>query len=306
LLNIRELAQQARSYAKSYTDTKNVLRDFASTLEFEQKMRGGRKVLVLNKGDVPGLLFVGDVHGDLRTVSMLLERANAPTLLDQGYRIVFLGDYIDRGYEQLEALLFIALLKQRLGSSVITLRGNHEPLSWLPVYPHDFPHVLRARFGAEQAQEIYSMCRDLFEHLLFLLYIPERVLAVHGGPPITRVLKMDSADEILRVEDDPEALEDILWSDPVDELTEPPWTFSFRGAGKLWGPPITKEVLKKLRVRIIVRGHEPCPLGYKLNHEGRVVTVFSMKGYYGNVSAAVMVTDIDGIDRDVEKKMVLA
>ena len=304
-IDVEEIAARARTTSKSYLDTKSILRDFLSELEFEQKQRGGRQVLTLSISEMPGAVFVGDVHGDLRTLCELLRRANLSELIDRGYRIVFLGDYIDRGPEQLEALLFVALLKQRLGSKVLTLRGNHEPLSWLPVYPHDFPYVLRARFGEEQSRELYALCREVFEHLILLLYVPSKLIAVHGGPPITRVLSLERPEDILSVESDNEALEDILWSDPVDDL-ETPWMYSYRGAGKLWGPQVTQATLRKLGIELIIRAHEPCPIGYKLNHGGRVLTLFSMKGYYGNIAAAAMVTDIETVGKDIEKKMVLA
>jgi protein phosphatase len=33
-----------------------------------------------------------------------------------------------------------------------------------------------------------------------------------------------------------------------------------------------------LKVNILIRGHEPAELGYKINHAGKVLTLFSRKG----------------------------
>jgi hypothetical protein len=33
-----------------------------------------------------------------------------------------------------------------------------------------------------------------------------------------------------------------------------------------------------LGVKILIRGHEPCEEGFRINHNGRVLTLFSMKG----------------------------
>jgi protein phosphatase len=71
-------------------------------------------------------------------------------------------------------------------------------------------------------------------------------------------------------------LEDLLWSDPDDTVTgvEP----SPRGAGKLFGEDVTDQTLNKLNVRMIVRGHESVDQGFKLNHDGKILTLFSRRG----------------------------
>jgi hypothetical protein len=51
-----------------------------------------------------------------------------------------------------------------------------------------------------------------------------------------------------------------------------------RGAGKLFGRSVTETVLNKLGVKILIRGHEQCPEGFKLNHDDKVLTLFSRKG----------------------------
>jgi protein phosphatase len=51
-----------------------------------------------------------------------------------------------------------------------------------------------------------------------------------------------------------------------------------RGAGKFFGKNITEKVLAKLNVKVLIRGHEPCEEGFKINHEGKVLTLFSRKG----------------------------
>ena len=41
-------------------------------------------------------------------------------------KLVFLGDYIDRGPFGVEVILLLLILKQRYPTSVYLLRGNHE------------------------------------------------------------------------------------------------------------------------------------------------------------------------------------
>ena len=188
---------------------------------------------------------------------------------------------------------------------MFTLRGNHEPPPWLPPYPHDYPYHLAVRFGHDEAERLYELSQQVFEHMPLLLYIPGHLLAMHGGPPISRLLRYQAPNDILAINNDREAIEEILWSDPIEEEIE--WSYSYRGAGKLWGSTVTKQALSKLKIRAIIRGHEPCMMGYKLNHGNRVLTLFTMRGYYGNVNAAVAVIDLehDSWHEELEKHVII-
>ena len=67
------------------------------------------------------LVAIGDIHGRLRRLQKLLS-AIGPTADD---RLVFLGDYIDRGPDSYEVIELILQLKEDFPKT-ITLRGNHE------------------------------------------------------------------------------------------------------------------------------------------------------------------------------------
>ncbi len=290
MTSIEQIFEQAKEAAQDSYEYRRVLEEFLSTLSFEAKHIQHNHVVTLNRS--AKLIFVGDVHGDLQTLyELFTKRLDVDRHLRECGYIVFLGDYVDRGPYQLEVLAFVAMLKSLWSSQVFTLRGNHEPPPWLPPYPHDYPYHLATRFGRDEAEQLYELSQHVFEHMPLLLHIPGHLLAVHGGPPISRLLRYGSPEEILAIDDDREAIEEILWSDPIEEEIE--WSFSYRGAGKLWGTTVTKQALSKLKIRAVIRGHEPCIAGYKLNHENRVLTLFTMKGYYGNVSAAIAVIDLE-------------
>lgn len=68
----------------------------------------------------------------------------------------------------------------------------------------------------------------------------------------------------------------MLWSDPTEMIKgvcESP-----RGAGRLFGEKITNEVLRRFKVKILIRGHEPCTDGFEIKHNGKILTLFSRKG----------------------------
>lgn len=72
-------------------------------------------------------LVIGDIHGGLRALHQVLERA-AVTPHD---RLIFLGDYVDGWSQSPEVLDFLIELDQRF--SCIFIRGNHDDLlsEWL-------------------------------------------------------------------------------------------------------------------------------------------------------------------------------
>jgi protein phosphatase len=98
---------------------------------------------------------------------------------------------------------------------------------------------------------------------------------VHGGLSP----KIDGMQDLARAHmthPEQEFLEDLLWSDPNDVIQDV--SPSPRGAGKLFGKSVTERVLEKLNAKILIRGHEPCEKGFKINHDGKVLTLFSRKG----------------------------
>ena len=109
---------------------------------------------------------------------------------------------------------------------------------------------------------------------------------VHGGlsPRIRNLQDIAQADER-----HDSILEDLLWSDPEENLQSV--SFSPRGAGKLFGKKITAQVLDSLEAKILIRGHEQSDSGFKINHEGKVLTLFSRKGspYFNRFGAYLMV-----------------
>jgi protein phosphatase len=298
-MNIDMLYRKALEIGFNADEFRNVLKEFKNRLEFDHVLRNKRIIIIAK--NINKAVFFGDIHGDIETLYALLKKINIEDLINNQWYIVFLGDYIDRGYQQIETIAFIAMLKNAYPSNIITLRGNHEPYKNLEPYPHDYPNHLVYKFGRDEGLDLYELSRETFDLMPLALYIPSKILAVHGGPPIIRIIKYNNIDDILTLEEDPEAIEDILWSDPIeDESIE--YSLSYRGAGKLWGLPITLKTLEKLNIKLIIRGHEPVE-GYKLSHKGKVITLFSMKGYYGNTIASCLKLSLDELD-NVENNIV--
>lgn len=72
-------------------------------------------------------LVIGDIHGGLRALHQIFERAKVTT----NDQLIFLGDYVDGWSQSPEVLDFLIALKQQ--QNCIFIRGNHDDLlhSWL-------------------------------------------------------------------------------------------------------------------------------------------------------------------------------
>ncbi len=245
-------------------------------------------------------VVIGDLHGDLESLSVILEKSNFQNRIEHNKDsvLIFLGDYGDRGPHSAEIFYVVLSLKLAYPKQVILLRGNHEGPTDLLASPHDLPLQLQERFK-EKWVVAYAKLRELFACLYNAVYIQERYLMVHGGlPPKIRSLQEIAQADTLHPQKS--YLEDLLWSDPEEAVqgTYP----SPRGAGNLFSKAVTQEVLKKLNAQLLIRGHEPCPEGFKINHDGKILTLFSRKGSpYFNEQAAYLDMHLSEIVDRAEK-----
>ena len=65
---------------------------------------------------------IGDIHGRMDLLERLLDR------LDPTHPLVFVGDYVDRGENSAEVLVYLSELSAEDGRSVCCLKGNHEEM----------------------------------------------------------------------------------------------------------------------------------------------------------------------------------
>jgi protein phosphatase len=220
-------------------------------------------------------LVIGDLHGDLESLNVILQTSQFIEKMHKTPEatLIFLGDYGDRGEKSPETYYLILKLKLAFPQQVVLLRGNHEAPKDLLGVPHDLPVQFQDRFG-DAWQETYEKIRDFHACLYNAVYVEGRYLMLHGGvsPNINSLQDIAQAQE----NHNEDLLEDILWNDPDEKVRDV--SFSPRGAGKLFGKKVTEEVLERLNAKILIRGHETSNVGFKINHGGKVLTLFSGKG----------------------------
>ncbi|MEZ0290516.1 MAG: metallophosphoesterase family protein [Sulfolobales archaeon] len=291
---MRDLISDIISISRSPDDIMRTLQEFREIMFRERDLREYPRGLVrLREGRY---YAVGDIHGDMDTFSRILGEYGLIRHLEERGYVVFLGDYIDRGYRQVEVFIGIALLKIYYRDRVVILRGNHEGPEHLLPYPHDYPHVLIYRFGSDAGSRIYSISREIFNLMPYAAYHENSLLFVHGGIPVFTTDECPSDIRCILDADDPysRTLEEILWNDPLRGDLDLEFATSPRGAGYLWGLSVTRRFLDKTRLKGVVRGHEPSWSGYMFDHDNKVLTLFSRLGdpYYNSYAAIAYLGNI--------------
>ena len=234
----------------------------------------GEKQLIEVDGRVA---VVGDTHGDLQS------SVNALRIDADFY--VFLGDYVDRGPQQLANINYLLSVKLEHPDKVVLLRGNHE--SPLMNYNYGFYYEVARKYGAD----VYRVYAELFSLMPYSALINSTVFAVHGGIA-RRLSKLEEIEGLPKGDLVPsnELAFEILWNDP-DESVE---TFSPspRGEGVyLFGRKPVVDFLESNGLEMIVRAHEYFPSGIYPYFDGKVISLFSCRYYPATTPKAVILED---------------
>jgi len=253
----------------------------------EQRKRRDPFIEIMSRNRV---IVFGDIHGDLDTELRILKRVSVEELRNGDTHLVFLGDYVDRGPNQVEVLASVLKLKLEFPENVTVLRGNHESTPDLRVAPHDFPDELIRRYGLRRGNELNLEFEKLFYIMPLTALLERSVLLLHGGLPTTTYDRATTIQEYLGgmgPTDKRIIRAEILWNDPIErEIVRAP---SPRGIGYLFGRKLTRWVIKRFKIEYVIRGHEVPAEGYKINHDGRVITLVSRVGPpYFNVKATYL------------------
>ncbi|MHC1610915.1 MAG: metallophosphoesterase family protein [Candidatus Methanospirareceae archaeon] len=271
-----------RAFKADVEEYSALIAEAKELLAEEHRLRNGSGLVRIDPHAVKKIVVIGDIHGDLESLVHILKQREVAT----ADRIIFLGDYGDRGEESAEVYYLILRLKAGTGERVIMLRGNHEGPPGIPFRPHELPIFFIRRYG-EHGKALYRAVKELWEHFPYAVLVTGRYLMVHGGLPAD----VASVDDLAYARDahpSSSALEELLWSDPI----EGKGCFeSVRGAGKLFGEDVTDKVLRISGVKTLIRSHEPCE-GIEVRQGGKILTLFSRKGApYFNTRAAYLVLD---------------
>ena len=273
-----------RAFAAGVEEFSALIDAAKEALNREKESRAGSGLVLIAPEAVNTVAVIGDIHGDLESLVHILGDPD----VGEADKIIFLGDYGDRGTESVEVYHLLLMLKVSAGEGekIILLRGNHEGPPDMPVMPHDLPLFFTRKYGA-RGRELYTRIKELWEYFPHAVLVPGSYLMAHGGLPATITSGEDIA-SARETHPSSSIFEEILWSDPIEGTG---YFVSMRGAGWMFGEDITDVILRAVGVKTFIRSHEPCE-GVEVRQSGKVLTLFSRKGapYYNN-RAAYLILD---------------
>jgi diadenosine tetraphosphatase ApaH/serine/threonine PP2A family protein phosphatase len=265
-----------------------------AALQAERQMKGivGGRVEggLVEIHELQNLAVISDLHGDSYSLFRILDEINYEKFLSRPKnKLVFLGDYVDRGSDSVSVIYAVCHLKHAYPDSVVLMRGNHESPAEFPFPSHDLPYRIRERFG-NSGRDVYGRLLSMFKLLTLATVVPDRLLLVHGGLPTEDAVIANFHKAIATAQDShvrSRVLEELLWNDPRRLDGAPGWEPSRRGIGRHFGSGITRRWLNATNTRAIVRGHEPCQ-GFRLDHDDTIMTLFSCREAYPAFKAAYL------------------
>lgn len=233
----------------------------------------------------------GDTHSDYISIKLALYEIGE---LNRDKRIIFLGDYTDRGYSHLEEIGLILMLKYIYPESIYLLRGNHDTGSItkenepkLGVGKQDntdyFLFYIWDLYKENKVSKQFVLNHlKFFEELCInamLDFEDKKIMAVHGGIPRPDLEKenyywylnrlSDIYDDELKDSNGKTSVYSMLWSDPKEEIMR--WD-----KGRFGFTEAHFDAFKShIGFDIMIRGHEAPEEGYREFYGGKILNIFS-------------------------------
>jgi len=215
------------------------------------------------------VIICGDIHGQIHDLVELFRKGGE--IPNSSY--VFMGDYVDRGYNGVEVLELLLALKVKYPEHITLLRGNHE--SRQICFAYGFYEEITRKYGNANAWEYFT---DLFDYLPLAALIEGRIFCVHGGlsPYISTVDQIRLINRKMEIPREG-VFCDLMWSDPDDIET---WIISCRGAGWIYGWKVVDEFTHINGLELICRAHQLVMEGFKYWFQNKnLCTVWSAPNY---------------------------
>ncbi|KAM3717314.1 putative serine/threonine-protein phosphatase C06A1.3 [Dirofilaria immitis] len=225
---------------------------------------------------------VGDIHGQYEDMHKLFGViGKVPDV-----KMLFLGDYVDRGPQSIETIIYLLCLKVKYRDRIYLLRGNHETPAVNRIYGFYNECALKYNVG------LWWDFQSFFNRMPMAGLISKRVLCMHGGlsPHLTNL------EQIRQIKRPCEPLDrglliDLIWSDPTNKGDG--WFYSPRGLSYSFGKGVLLAACKLLKIDLIIRAHQVVQDGYELMVGKKLITIFSAPNYAGQFNNAGAVVCID-------------
>lgn len=244
-------------------------------------------------------LVAGDIHGDFSALKEYVLKF----ISGKFQKIIFLGDYIDRGKQQLECICFLLILKILFKDKVILLRGNHET------------ELVNSHYGFKEVVDdnlLYKRFNILFMKLPVAAVVNIRtssknkdnvhILCVHGGIS-EKIDKLEELEKDYIVDE----YEPLFWNDPSWDETIKGYVNNKRST-KDFGKDVFLKFMQKNKLKLLIRSHQVTPKiakqGYDICFDNKLLSIFSCCAYSGQEVNRVIAA-VDGTKVKINEKVII-
>jgi protein phosphatase len=244
------------------------------------------KLIQLSQGRI---YFVGDTHGNFGvTVHAFKHLDPLPGSIHSRFdKIVFLGDFIDRGLHAIYNVNFLMSMKVLYPDRVILIRGNHETRETNMRY--GFYEEILAKYD----MRIFEQYNQIFAKLPLAVITWNNLFAVHGGIPegLEHLNQINGLDE--EMDPDDRITFQILWNDPIERDGQ--FFKNSRGKySKTFGKEAFEYFLQKHNVQTILRAHEIQKKGFRAYFDTRLISLDSSEKGWRNPEVKVFILEANG------------
>ena len=194
----------------------------------------------------------GDIHGQFHDLLELFNKGGEIPAT----RYIFMGDFVDRGYNSVETFQLLLCLKLKYPAHITLLRGNHETRQITTVYGF-YDETIRKYGNANP----WKYCTEVFDYLGIGAVVEGKIFCIHGGlsPEIKTLDQIRLIDRRMEIPHEGPFC-DLMWSDPEEIET---WAMSPRGAGWIFGSRVTSEFNHINDLELVARAHQLVMDGFK-------------------------------------------
>lgn len=248
--------------------------------------------------DIEGdFIIVGDIHGSfhdlLRILNFYFENKKS--------KIIFLGDYVDRGSFSLECITLLFAIKILDKDNFFMIRGNHEFDTLCSQY--GFKDEIISAFSPRSksmsnselkyrtnfktnsnyfkyTEKVYDSFISAFGYLPICAVLNKTTFCIHGGlcPRLTTIESIQKVKRPINSFDEDKMVTNALWSDPSNAQSHM-YTENQRGLGYLFNVDVVYSFLRENKMNRIVRAHQCVTNGCHEQFHSLLITVFSASSY---------------------------
>ncbi|EAR82584.2 serine/threonine-protein phosphatase (macronuclear) [Tetrahymena thermophila SB210] len=248
------------------------------------------------------LKIFGNIHGRFGDLLRFFGNFGFPVDEEGGdiekFDYLFLGNYVDRGFNSLETVILLFALKLKYPDQIHLIRGAHEERRVNRLFGFGEECAVRLNEDINDPTSAYQRINRVFDSLPLGALIEEKIFCVHGGlgPHVTHVNEIVDIKRPVSPFSNP-VVYDLLYSDYVENDPLPvsenkAKDYFSTGQTFKYSEAKVERFLEETGLNMIIRSKECVFDGFSRSQSGNVTTITSCSDYmgkYGNSACCIRI-----------------